>query len=79
MKVPKYIQLCIKRMLYHRKVVENNTRIVNSYFQVNNIKSNIPLISLIDKNIIKKEKVPKGQISIYDLLEKEEENNDVYN
>lgn len=67
MKAPKYIQLCIRRMLYHRKVVENNTAKVNEWFNASNIDKNTSLVDLLTEET--KEVVPKGQMSIFDLLE----------
>lgn len=71
MKAPKYIQLCIRRMLYHRKVVENNTAKVNEWFNANNIDKKISLIELLEEE--SREIVPKDQISIFDLLEENDE------
>ena len=68
MKVPKYIQICIKRMLFHRKVVEHNTEIVNKWFLANDYDKNIPLKDLIDEKNLVSEKVPKGQLSIFDFI-----------
>lgn len=67
MKAPKYIQLSIKRMLFHRKVVENNTAIVNKWFEANNLNKNIYLKDLIEDNT-QKEIVQRGQMSIFDFI-----------
>lgn len=66
-KAPKYIQISIKRMIYHRKIVENNTAIVNRWFEANNVKKSTCLMDLIEEN--KKEVALKGQMSIFGFIE----------
>lgn len=67
MKTPKYIQLAIKRLLFHSKVVRNNSNIVNNWIRKNNIDRSIPLVNFIQKSETKKDDV-EGQLNIYDFL-----------
>lgn len=67
MKTPKYIQLAIKRLLFHSKVVRNNSNIVNNWICKNNIDRSIPLVNFIQKPETKKGDI-EGQLNIYDFL-----------
>lgn len=67
MKTPKYIQLAIKRLLFHSKVVRNNSNIVNNWIYKNNIDRSIPLVNFIQKSETKKDDI-EGQLNIYDFL-----------
>ena len=67
---PKYIQICIKRMYWHRQVVRNNLSIVENWIDKNKIDKNIPLEDFINiSDLEKKEKIIPGQLSIFDYLE----------
>lgn len=66
---PKYVQQAIKRLLFHSKVVKNNTLIVDKWFKENDIDRNTNLLSLIESDK-KEEKPTNGQLNIFDYLEK---------
>lgn len=69
MKVPKYVQIAIKRYLYHRKVEQNNSLIIKKFVDKSNIDKNTSLKTLVDKSLFdEKCNIPQGQMSIYDLL-----------
>ena len=73
-KDPGYIQLGIRRMIYHSGVVKHNTALVNNWMIKNNINRSISLTDLLDdkKNKkIKAKKVPFCQLTIFDLLKGE--------
>lgn len=69
-KIPKYIQICIRRMFWHRQVVKNNTRIVEEWMTINKIDKTIPLQNLIETYNIKAKRkfVAKGQMTIFDYI-----------
>ena len=68
-KAPRYIQRSIRRMFYHKKVLENNTKTVNEWLNHSNIDKNTPLNDLVDDNFNKRKKIiVDGQMSIFDYL-----------
>lgn len=70
MKAPKYIQIAIRRMFYHQKVVRNNADKVNQWLSNNKIDRNIPLNEFVDSLDYKRKKqfVAKGQMTIFDYI-----------
>lgn len=68
MKTPKYIQIAIKRILYHSKVYENNIKLVDEWFRNNNIDRKTPLINFIEESPRKKMSCIEGQMNIFDYL-----------
>lgn len=68
---PKYIQLCIKRMYWHREVVRNNLSVIENWIEKNKIDKSIPLDNFINlSDLEKKEETTPGQLTIFDYLEK---------
>ena len=67
-KTPKYIQIAIKRILYHSKVYENNAKLVDEWIKNNNIDRKTPLMNFIEKSPKKKMSRIEGQLNIFDYL-----------
>ncbi len=69
-KVPKSIQVSIRRMFYHNQVVKNNAKKVDDWMLKNKIDKTIPLQDLLDNLDYKKPNkyIAKGQMSIFDYI-----------
>lgn len=68
---PKYIQICIRRMFYHQKVVTTNAKVVKQWMINNRIPKSIPLNNFLEDISVtkgKKNLIAKGQMSIFDYL-----------
>lgn len=65
-KVPKFIQLAIKRMYWHNEIVQRNSKKVKEWMVKNNIDSKTDLKSLVNEDSFIKYNVCKGQMCIDD-------------
>ena len=66
--VPIYIQDCIRRMLKHANGIRRDSQVVDAWIKRNKINRKIPLHKLISNNPKPKEKVIKGQLTIFDII-----------